>query len=433
MKNRLVILPAVLLMCLPSTGFAATAAANTVNSAAIIDGSIATADIANLAVTGAKIANATITATQLATGSVTATQLAAGAVTDAKITGPISGSKVSGVQMKYSQLIVVAKSGGDFTDPIAAVTSIADASATKPYLIKVMPGIYSLSAALKMKPYVDLEGSGSDNTIISSGIVNIDFQTCTTGTIIMANNTNLKDIKIINTAPDLGNHNLAAAVVFNNVKAKAEDIYAYVGSDTANNVNTRNNGICSVGTNGNAILNNVNLETHNSGNNAHSNPIIVLEDGSVTLTNSKLSAFTNINGAIHALDCTQGINFTGKATVINSVVEGTILNANGAYNSGLYFDDCVASASNTIVNLTGGDQLIGAEVSNTEYKLVNVQFSLFPSPNASEVVSVSSGGGQPTGKIANSKITGGQSGINGLSNVKLFNNYDENFNQIPNQ
>jgi len=126
-----------------------------------------------------------------------------------------------------AKLVVVAKSGGDYTSPIAAVNSITDASATNPYLVKVMPGIYDLGTTwLQMKEYVDIEGSGRDNTVIKSSKVNVDFDTCTYGTVMMANNSSLRNIKIVNTAPDQGNANLAAAVVFNNVTAKAEGMFS---------------------------------------------------------------------------------------------------------------------------------------------------------------------------------------------------------------
>lgn len=86
-----------------------------------------------------------------------------GAVTDPKISGPISASKIqNGVfQKKYANVIIVAKSGGDFSDPIAAIASITTASATNPYLVKIMPGVYDLgTTGLSLPSFVELEGSG---------------------------------------------------------------------------------------------------------------------------------------------------------------------------------------------------------------------------------------------------------------------------------
>ncbi len=137
-------------LMVPAHGVAGTAAPNTINSAAIIDGEVKTADIAVGAVTGAKIAT--------------------GAVTDSHITGPISASKIQdGVfQKKYANVIVVAKSGGDFTDPVLAVGSITNASSSNPYLVKITSGVYSIgSNRLVMKPYVDIEGSGEITTRIT--------------------------------------------------------------------------------------------------------------------------------------------------------------------------------------------------------------------------------------------------------------------------
>lgn len=48
---------------------------------------------------------------------------------------------------------------------VAALNAIADASADKPYLLKIEPGVYDLgTTALQMKPYVDIEGSGEGVT-----------------------------------------------------------------------------------------------------------------------------------------------------------------------------------------------------------------------------------------------------------------------------
>lgn len=67
----------------------------------------------------------------------------------------------------YSNVIIVAPSGGDFTSPVDAMNAITDASASNPYLVKIMPGEYNIqSNMLQMKPYVDIEGSGESVTRI---------------------------------------------------------------------------------------------------------------------------------------------------------------------------------------------------------------------------------------------------------------------------
>lgn len=165
---------------------------NSVDSAAIINGQVMTVDLANNAVTAAKIATGTITGTQMAAGAVATNQLADGAVTDAKIAGPISTSKLnigtgagtvaagnhnhdSLYQKKYGNVIVVAKSGGDYSDPYEAVNSITNASATNPYLVKIMPGVYDIGAnSIQMKSFVDIEGSGENTTRILGGIGTTD-------------------------------------------------------------------------------------------------------------------------------------------------------------------------------------------------------------------------------------------------------------------
>jgi pectin methylesterase-like acyl-CoA thioesterase len=240
MKKLVAVLAAAIFMAVPALGIAALAGANTVNSAAIIDGSVATADIANLAVTSAKIANGAVTATQLANGAVTAAKLgivcstgqilqytATGWVCSAGTPGPVGPQGLQGIQglqgqpgsagaaglqgpqglpgsagaaglqgpqglpgadgaaglqglkgdtgatglegpaAHYANVIVVATTGGDFSDPIAAINSITDASATNPYLIKIMPGVYTLGSKLSLKSFVDIEGSGEGVTKIT--------------------------------------------------------------------------------------------------------------------------------------------------------------------------------------------------------------------------------------------------------------------------
>jgi len=108
-------------------------------------------------------------------------------------------------------------------------------------------------------------------------------------------------------------------------------------------------------------------------------------------------------------------------------------NTNG-YNSALWINDCKAHVSNSIINLYGGNDLFGVEASNNDFTLVNTQIRLYPAPEAYSVVAVDfSPNGSVTGRVANSLIQGGLAGIPNLANLKLINNYDENFNPVANQ
>ena len=65
----------------------------------------------------------------------------------------------------YANVVVVAKSGGDYTTISDALDSITTASDSNRYLVKVMPGVYN--ERVVMKEYVDIEGSGELNTRIT--------------------------------------------------------------------------------------------------------------------------------------------------------------------------------------------------------------------------------------------------------------------------
>jgi hypothetical protein len=62
-------------------------------------------------------------------------------------------------------VLTVAKEGADFTSIQAAIDSIGETSKENTYVIKVMPGTYYERVMLG-KDYVDIVGSGVDNTII---------------------------------------------------------------------------------------------------------------------------------------------------------------------------------------------------------------------------------------------------------------------------
>ncbi len=77
----------------------------------------------------------------------------------------------TGPMPHYGNRTVVAKSGGDYTDPVAAMNAVTTwcgtPSAINPCLIKIMPGVYDLGAGtLFLHSYVDIDGSGENNTVI---------------------------------------------------------------------------------------------------------------------------------------------------------------------------------------------------------------------------------------------------------------------------
>ena len=96
-------------------------------------------------------------------------------------------------QVGSNPLAIVAKSGGDYPDPHAALRDIGSwcgiPSETNPCLIEVMPGDYNVSvASIALSDYVHLRGSGSDVTILTGGSRG--------DVVVAAGNTSVRDITI---------------------------------------------------------------------------------------------------------------------------------------------------------------------------------------------------------------------------------------------
>lgn len=116
-------------------------------------------------------------------------------------TGPQGTPGVQGLpgpagQALLKRTLVVSPVGietANGTALLAALASIQDASATNPWLLKIEPGVYELgNQALWMKPYVDVEGSGSGTTLVKRTGAG-EFSQPTVGT---ANFTELRDISV---------------------------------------------------------------------------------------------------------------------------------------------------------------------------------------------------------------------------------------------
>jgi hypothetical protein len=158
-------------------------------------------------------------------------------------------------------VITVAKANGKFTDPVAAVNSITDASATNPYLVVIGPGVYTVTSPVVMKPYVDIAGSGENVTKIT-GALGIPYSPLyNSGLIYGANNSALSSLSVANTggnSASIALFNLHTSPTVTNVTATASGgtqnygVYNIQSSPTMNGVTAKASG----GTDNYGVLNN---------------------------------------------------------------------------------------------------------------------------------------------------------------------------------
>lgn len=136
-----------------------------------------------------------------------------------------------GKAQAYGGVTIVAKSGGNYTGPITAMNAVnrwcqRGPSADNPCLIKIMPGVYDLGTqTLKMRPYVDIEGSGEITTILT-GAANHPSLTPTAGVVNGASNAEIRflTVKAMN---GVAIYNDNSSPKLTHVAASASGIYSY--------------------------------------------------------------------------------------------------------------------------------------------------------------------------------------------------------------
>jgi hypothetical protein len=128
-------------------------------------------------------------------------------------------------------VVTVAKGNGKFTNPVAAVNSITDASATNPYLILIAPGTYTLTTTLVMKPYVDITGSGEDITKLTGAISSANANE-TSAIIKGANHTTLSNLTISNTGGN--NYSFAIYTTGLGISAQLQQVLATATGGSVN-------------------------------------------------------------------------------------------------------------------------------------------------------------------------------------------------------
>jgi hypothetical protein len=136
----------------------------------------------------------------------------------------LDGLHASAFQQHYQNLVVVAKSGGDFSTITEALKSISTNSAANPFTIYVAPGVYT--ERVTMKPYVDIEGAGEQATKITY----IGSSSIFTGTVVGADNAELRFLTVENT----GGADDAVAIYNENASPRLTHVTAAASGGTNN-------------------------------------------------------------------------------------------------------------------------------------------------------------------------------------------------------
>jgi hypothetical protein len=102
----------------------------------------------------------------------------------------VASSSPPGTAFTDTQIITVAKAGGDFTSIKSAMDSISDATSAKPYVIQVLPGVYAEDNPITGQDYVSIHCPGRHESTIMT------CDNAGSNGINMGNNTDIVGLQI---------------------------------------------------------------------------------------------------------------------------------------------------------------------------------------------------------------------------------------------
>ncbi len=321
-------------------------------------------------------------------------------------------------EASYQNVLIVAKSGGDFTTITAALNSIT-ASDSNRYLIYVAPGVYS--EQVTMEPYVDIQGSGELNTKITFTGSALD----NTGTLLGADNAELRFLTVENTGGDD-----YSTAIYNSSSVRLTHVVASASGGSFSF------GVINFGSS--ATLTNVTATASGAGNNygvfsyqssatmrdvtasasgGASNHGVYNQEGSPTMTNVTASAsggsvnfgvfnfesspsMTSIIANGSGGSASYGVYNTSSSPTMNNVTASASLGTNnyGVYNTSSSFP----TMNNVTASGSGGTNTYGVYSALSQPTLTNVTASGSGGTNNYGVYTTSLG----TLLVNNSKISG---------------------------
>jgi hypothetical protein len=273
----------------------------------------------------------------------------------------VSGTQFKGKGTAYQNMVIVAKSGGDYTTIQSALNSITDASASNPYLIWVGPGVYTEDVT--MKPYVDIEGAGELATKITRGGWNDSLA----GTVIGTNNAELRFL----TVESVGGTTNAVAIYNGGTSPRLTHITLNVSGGTHNygiaNYNSSSPMMTDVTVTVSGGTSSIGMDNSWGSSPSMTNVIVSVTGG----TDYNFGAYnrssspTMSGGSINVSggNSTVGVyNNTFSSPIFNNV---TIKTSGTVSNEGMFNLDGSAIINNSTISASGGTTNYG--IHNTEY------------------------------------------------------------------
>jgi hypothetical protein len=291
-------------------------------------------------------------------------------------------------------IITVAKANGNFTDPVTAVNSISDASASNPYLVVIGPGVYTIAQTLVMKEYVDIVGSGENATKLT-GAISTGAWDESSAIISGANNSILSSLTVENTGGStlyVALYNSNASPTVSNIILKASGgttnlgILNFSSSPTMRGVTVKASGgannDCIQNVNSSPTMTDVTVTasggTNTQGvyNDASSSPtmtgVTIKASGGTTsnigVGNYSSSSLTMTNVSVVA---SGGTTNTGVENSYSSLtMTGVSVTASGGtYNTGVAIDHSSVTMTHISATASGGTNSIGVYNSSSSSQI----------------------------------------------------------------
>jgi hypothetical protein len=315
-------------------------------------GTVSTDKIASGAVTTDKISSSNVTSDKIASGAVTSAKLASNAVTPVNVAF-------------YSNVAIVAPSGGDYDNPATAMSNYSSwcgtPSDTNPCLLKIMPGVYDIgTSSVVMQPYIDIEGSGENVTFIKGiaagfGLLytkqNAEIRFCTInktgGSTAIYNGSNGANITNVTVISSSGSTDNFGIFNFYHSKLTMTNVKVTISCGGTYCYGIHNENVASI------IMTN---STVDASGGTYCHAIHNQTSSSITMTNVKATASSG-TGHNHGID-----NASSSSLVMtNSEVAASGTQSYGVYNGATAYinHSLVRGVTGTIFSFSGYSTLVG--------------------------------------------------------------------------